>query len=270
MLGLPRTTEVRSISKVGLSVVTVTFEDDVDLYFARAQVQQRMQDAAMQLPDGAEPMLGPPATAMGEVFQYLVEPTTGARDTLTLHGADECAGVHHRADAAHGPGRCRRERVGRHGAAVRGAGRSQPKLAGYDLTLHDLATALANNNANFGAGYVEDRGERLTLRGLGRVTDATDIANVVVTTRDATPVYVREVARVTVGAAAALRRGHRDGQGEALSAAVLMLKGRTAARSSSACPSGSRRSCCRRVCGCDRSTARATSSSARRTRFSAT
>src|SRR6185436_18563655 len=75
MLGLPRTTDVRSISKVALSVVTVTFEDDVDLYFARAQVQQRMQDAMMSLPDGAEPMLGPPATAMGEAFQYLVEST---------------------------------------------------------------------------------------------------------------------------------------------------------------------------------------------------
>src|SRR5205823_6226599 len=65
MLGLPRTQSVRSISKAGLSVVTVTFEDDVDLYFARTQVQQRMQDAMSQLPPGAEPMLGPPSTAMG-------------------------------------------------------------------------------------------------------------------------------------------------------------------------------------------------------------
>src|SRR6185436_8871107 len=70
MLGLPRTLEVRSISKVGLSVVTVTFDDDVDLYFAREQVQQRMPDAMLELPPNAEPMLGPPATAMGEVLQY--------------------------------------------------------------------------------------------------------------------------------------------------------------------------------------------------------
>src|SRR5881394_1140414 len=78
MLGLPRTKEVRSISKAGLSVVTVTFNDDVDLYFARAQVQQRMLDAMSQLPPGAEPMLGPPATAMGEVFEYLVERDSAA------------------------------------------------------------------------------------------------------------------------------------------------------------------------------------------------
>src|SRR5262249_4531646 len=78
MLGLPRTTGVRAISKAGLSVVTVGFEDGVDLYFARAQAQKRRQDAKRALPATAEPMLGPPATAMGEVFQYLVESTDSA------------------------------------------------------------------------------------------------------------------------------------------------------------------------------------------------
>src|SRR6266545_3246182 len=77
--GLPRTLGVRSISKAGISVVTVSYEDDVDLYFARAQVTQRMQDAAASLPDGVQPSLGPPATPMGEVFQYLVE-----SDSLSL------------------------------------------------------------------------------------------------------------------------------------------------------------------------------------------
>src|SRR5215217_635463 len=75
MMGLPRTQGVRSISKAGISVVTVSYEDDVDMYFARAQVQQRMQDAAGGLPNGYQPTLGPAATPMGEVFQYLVEAT---------------------------------------------------------------------------------------------------------------------------------------------------------------------------------------------------
>src|SRR5436190_21868752 len=90
MLGLPRTTEVRSISKAALSVVTVTFDDDVDLYFARAQVQQRMLDAMSQLPPGAEPMLGPPATVMGEVFEYLVERDSTA-GRASAAGADSLA-----------------------------------------------------------------------------------------------------------------------------------------------------------------------------------
>ncbi|HEY7395677.1 MAG TPA: efflux RND transporter permease subunit, partial [Gemmatimonadaceae bacterium] len=93
MLGLPRTTEVRSVSKAGLSVVTVTFEDDVDMYFARAQVQQRMLDAMGDLPPGAQPMLGPPATAMGEVFQYLLErdsmATTDSTDLVNLTNLQE-------------------------------------------------------------------------------------------------------------------------------------------------------------------------------------
>ncbi len=99
------------------------------------------------------------------------------------------------------------------------------KLAGYGLTLEDVETALAKNNANFGAGYVEERGERLTVRGVGRVTDTADVANVVIATRGSTPIYARDIGRVVV--APALRYGavSRDGRGEALSATVLMLKG---------------------------------------------
>jgi len=224
MLGLPRTTDVRSISKAGLSVVTVTFEDDVDLYFARAQVQQRMQDARSQLPPNADAMLGPPATAMGEVFQYLVEPTGDARDSTTLMDLTTVqeytikpllrtvAGV---AEVNAWGGMLPQYQV----AA------NPSKLAGYGLTLDDLKSALAKNNANFGAGYVEDRGERLTVRGLGRVSDTADIANVVVTTRGATPVIVRDVARVTVVAQPRFGAVTRDGRGEALSATVLILKG---------------------------------------------
>ena len=236
MLGLPRTESVRAISKVGLSVVTVTFEDDVDLYFARAQVQQRMQDAAAQLPPGSEPMLGPPATAMGEVFEYLVEREPGAdqksgrapdstrTDSLSLMDLTTVqeltikpllrtvAGV---ADVNSWGGMQQQFQVLADPA----------KLAGYGLTLSDIGTALGKNNANFGAGYLEDRGERLTVRGLGRVLDTADIGNVVLATRGTTPIYAHDIGRVIV--APALRYGavSRDGRGEALSATVLMLKG---------------------------------------------
>src|SRR5678816_76059 len=185
MLGLPRTTDVRSISKVGLSVVTVTFEDDVDLYFARAQVQQRMQDAIMSLPDGAEPMLGPPATAMGEVFQYLVEADSAWRDSLTLLRLTNVQEYVIAPLLRTVPGVASVNAWG--GLEQRFEVLADPaKLAGVGLTLHDVGTALAKNNANFGGGYIEDRGERLTLRGLGRVVDTADIANVVLTTRGTT------------------------------------------------------------------------------------
>ena len=224
MLGLPHTSDVRSIAKFGLSVVTVTFSEDVDLYVARAQVQQRVEDARSQLPPGVEPMLGPPATAMGEALQYIVESTSGARDTATLIALTNVqesvirpmlrtvSGV---ADVNAWGGMEQEFHVLADPA----------KLAGYALTLDDLSAALAKNNGNFGAGYVEDRGERLTLRGLGRVADTTDIASVVVATREATPIYVRDVARVTIGVAPRFGAVSRDGRGEALSATVLLLKG---------------------------------------------
>jgi cobalt-zinc-cadmium resistance protein CzcA len=224
MLGLPRTSSVRSISKVGLSVVTVTFDDDVDLYFARAQVQQRMQDAMAALPEGVMPMLGPPATAMGEVFQYLVEVDGAARDSLTLV---QLTGVHEYVIAPllrTVPGVASVNAWG--GLEQRFEVLGDPaRLAGFGLSLQDVKTALANNNANFGGGYVEDRGERLTVRGLGRVADTTDIANVVIATREGTPIYVRDVARVTVGGAPRFGAVTRDGRGEALSAAVIIVKG---------------------------------------------
>jgi cobalt-zinc-cadmium resistance protein CzcA len=224
MLGLPRTTDVRSISKAELSVITVTFEDDVDLYFARTQVQQRMQDAMASLPEGAEPMLGPPATAMGEVFQYLVEADGAARDSLTLLRLTNVQEYVIAPLLRTVPGVAAVNAWG--GLEQRFEVLADPaKLAGFDLTLHDLETALANNNANFGGGYVEDRGERLTLRGLGRVVDTTDIASVVVKTRNTTPVYVRDVARVTIAGAPRYGAVTRDARGEALSAAVIILKG---------------------------------------------
>jgi heavy metal efflux system protein len=236
MLGLPRTQNVRAISKVGLSVVTVTFDDDVDLYFARAQVQQRMQDAAAQLPPGSEPMLGPPATAMGEVFEYLVEraPSSSSStdsahasartDSLSLMDLTTIQEYTIKPLLRTVPGVADVNTWG--GMQQQFQVLADPaKLAGYGLTLEDVETALSKNNANFGAGYVEDRGERLTVRGVGRVTDTADVGNVVIATRGATPIYARDIGRIVV--APALRYGavSRDARGEALSATVLMLKG---------------------------------------------
>ncbi|HVE34118.1 MAG TPA: CusA/CzcA family heavy metal efflux RND transporter [Gemmatimonadaceae bacterium] len=226
MLGLPRTQGVRSISKAGLSVVTVTFDDDVDLYFARAQVQQRMLDAMSQLPPGAEPMLGPPATVMGEVFEYLVERDTPAapNDTVALIDLTNIQEYTIKPMLRTVPGVADVNTWG--GMPQQFQVNADPaKLAGYGITLQDVEMALAKNNANFGGGYIEDRGERLTLRGLGRVVDTADIGNVVVATRGATPVHVHDVAAVTITSQPRYGAVTRDGKGEALSAVIQMLKG---------------------------------------------
>ncbi len=219
LLGLPKTEDVRSISKPGVSVVTVTFADGVDLYFARAQVQQRMQDAAMDIAGGYQPMLGPPATAMGEAFQYLVESDRlspielrNLQDYVIRPRLRTIPGV---ADINSWGGISQQFQVVTDPA----------KLAGYGLTLDDLETALARNNDNFGAGYVENKGERLRVRGLGRVTGAADIGNVVVSTRGGTPIYIRDVADVVIGGTQREGAVTRDARGEALSATVVVLKG---------------------------------------------
>ena len=226
MLGLPRTTGVRSIAKAGLSVVTVTFEDDVDLYFARTQVQQRMQDAMSQLPAGAQPMLGPPATAMGEVFEYLVERDTieGIVDTSALIDLSNVQEYTIKPLLRTVPGVAAVNTWGGMPQEFR-VNADPAKLEGYGLTLGDIERALAANNANFGAGYVEDRGERLTVRGLGRVTDTTDIGNVMLVTRGATPVRVRDVASITISPQLRYGAVTRDAKGEAITAVVGMLKG---------------------------------------------
>src|SRR5215218_4673969 len=222
MMGLPRTQGVRSISKAGISVVTVSYDDDVDMYFARAQVQQRMQDAVGGIPTGLQPTLGPPATPMGEVFQYLVETRDSTVSLMDLKTIQEYTikpmlrtlpGV---ADVNSWGGMVQQFHV-----------LADPsRLAGYGLSLHDLEEALEENNGNFGAGYIETRGERFTVRGLGRLGDTTDIGNVVVQTRaGGVPVYVRDVAHVTVGPMPREGAVSRDGRGETLSGMIVMLKG---------------------------------------------
>ena len=219
LLGLPKAEGVRSISKPGVSVVTVTFADDVDLYFARALVQQRMQDAAMDLPGGYQPMLGPPATAMGEAFQYLIE--SDRVSPMEIRNLQEYV-IKPRLRTV--PGVAEINSWG--GLAQQFQVLTDPsKLAGYGLTLQDLEAALANNNDNFGAGYVENRGERLRVRGLGRVTSLNDIGNVVVSTRGGTPIFVRDVADVVIGSSPREGAVTRDAKGEALSATVVILKG---------------------------------------------
>src|SRR5215213_6075639 len=163
MMGLPMTEGVRSISKAGISVVTVSYDDDVDMYFARAQVQQRMQDAAGTLPEGLRPSLGPPATPMGEVFQYLVE-----SDSLSLMELKNIQEYTIKPLLRTIPGIAEVNSWG--GMVQQFHVLADPnKLAGYGLTLHDLETSLGNNNGNFGAGYIENRGERFTVRGIGRL-----------------------------------------------------------------------------------------------------
>jgi heavy metal efflux system protein len=219
MMGLPDTLEVRSISKLGLSMVTIVFEDHVNTYFARQVVTERLNDARGRIPAGLEPTLGPVATAFGEVYQYTVEGDGfSAMDLKTLHEWE----IKYQLRAI--PGVADINTWG--GLSFQYEIQAEPaKLRSYGLTLRDIFERVRDNNTNFSGGFVEHHSEQYTVRGLGRTNTAEELGNVVLASHRGTPVYLRDVADVQVGAVPRQGAVTRDGKGETVSGMVIMLKG---------------------------------------------
>lgn len=224
MLGLPRTEEVRSISKFGLSLITVVFEDGVNTYFARQLVNERLNDAKTRIAPGLEPVLGPVATAFGEVYQYTIEdnrpdkPENSLMELKTLH--DWFIKLQLRTVPGVGEINSWGGETQQFQVLVDPA-----KLLKYGLSLHDVFNRVAENNANFGGGYIEHRAEQYTVRGVGLLQTAADIENIVVAASAGTPVHLRDVAEVSLGAMQRQGAVSRDGLGERVSGMVIILKG---------------------------------------------
>jgi cobalt-zinc-cadmium resistance protein CzcA len=218
MMGVPHTEEVRSISKFGLSLVTVVFEDRVDTYFARQLVNERLQEAKARIPAGLEPTLGPVATAFGEIYQYTIESKQSPLETKTLHDWSI------RTQLRTVPGVSEINSWG--GFTKQFHILIDPALLlKYNLTLRQVFDSVNANNANFSGGFIEHRAEQYIVRGLGLAKDEKDLDNIVVSSRQGTPVYLRDVAQVTIGALPRQGAVTRDGNGETVSGMVIMLKG---------------------------------------------
>jgi cobalt-zinc-cadmium resistance protein CzcA len=222
LAGLPRLEQVRSVSKIGLSAITVVFEDGVDDYFARQLVFERLQGARDKLPAGAEAQLGPITTGLGEIFQYTLVSTNKKYDATELRTIQQyivrpilrtVPGV---TDVNSFGGLVKQYQV-----IVK-----PDRLTSYGITLQQVFEALENNNANASGNFIEHKSEQYVVRGLGLVKDTKDIGNIIVaTTQEHVPVYVRDVADVQIGAE--LRQGAvtANGEGEVVAGIVLMLKG---------------------------------------------
>jgi cobalt-zinc-cadmium resistance protein CzcA len=219
MNGLPGVTQVRSMSKFGLSVVTVVFQDNVDTYFARQLVFERLQSARSRLPKGIEPQLGPVATAMGEIYHYVVEgPSYSSTNLKTLQDWD----IKYQLRSV--PGVAEVNTFG--GTTQEYVVSILPvKLQQYGLTLKDVFEALESNNNNFGAGVINHDAEQYTVRGVGRVRNISDIESIVVKSKNGAPIYIRNVATVGVGTAMRQGAATKDGMGEVVTGIVMMLKG---------------------------------------------
>ncbi len=221
MSGLPGLEEVRSVSKFGLSAVTVVFEDGTDIYFARQLVNERMREAREAIPEGyGEPELGPITTGLGEIYQFEVRGKgKGAmelRDILEWEIAPRLRKVTGVIEVNTFGGELRTYEVQVH----------PERLAEYDVALGEVFEALERNNGNAGGAYIEKNSEQFLIRGEGLIATREDVGDIVVaSTDDGTPIYVRQVADVVF--APMVRQGAvtRDGRGEVVSGIVMMLMG---------------------------------------------
>ncbi|PTT70332.1 CusA/CzcA family heavy metal efflux RND transporter, partial [Pseudomonas sp. HMWF007] len=227
MAGLPALEQTRSLSRSGLSQVTVIFKDGTDLFFARQLVNERLQIAREQLPEGAEAVMGPISTGLGEIFLWTVEAKEGAlKDDGTAYTPTDLRVIQDwiiKPQLRNVPGVAEINTIG--GFAKEYQIAPDPKrLAAYKLTLTDLVTALERNNANVGAGYIERSGEQLLIRAPGQVASTEDIANIVMANVDGTPIRVKNVASVEIGRE--LRSGAATENGrEVVLGTVFMLIG---------------------------------------------
>lgn len=219
LMGIPKTQAIRSISKLGLSMVTLVLDDDVPTYFARQLVNERLQEARSRIPAGLEPALGPVATAFGEVLQYTVEGGgLSARELKTLHDwqiKNQLRTVRGVSEVNTWGGETAQVEV-----------RVDPaKLRAYDLTLREVFERIRENNENFSAGFIEHASEQYTVLGIGRAQQAAELESIVLRANRGTPLMLRDVAEVSEGAM--LRQGAtlKSGQGETVSGMIIMLKG---------------------------------------------
>lgn len=219
LTNLPGKTELRSVSRFGLSVITVVFEDRIDVYFARQVVFERVMQARSRLPAAAEPVLGPVSTGLSEVFMYLVEGSTQTLQELrTLH--DWIIRPMLRAV----PGLADVDTLG--GLAKQYEVLVDPnRLTSLGLTLRQVTDAVVRNNQNAGGSYLEQGGDKLVVYGEGLARSAADLERIVVAAHQGTPIFLRDVAHVRQGHAVRLGGVTRDGQGEVLEGIAVMLRG---------------------------------------------
>jgi len=218
LMGVPGATEVRSLSKFGLSMITVVFEDRVPVYFARQLVTERLSEARGRIPAGLDPTLGPVATAFGEIYQYLIEGEADPMEKKTLHDWDVRARLR----------------------SVKGVSEINSwggltkqyhvivfpmRLERYGLSLRQVVQSVSDNNASFSGGFVEHRSERFTVRGSGLATGVEDLRRIVLASVEGVPILLGDVAEVGEGPLPRSGAVTRDGEGETVAGMVIMLKG---------------------------------------------
>lgn len=229
LANLPDLEEMRSISRFGLSVITIVFQDNVDIYFARQLINEKLKEAEEKIPKGiGTPQLAPVSTGLGEIYQYVIHPKKGAENKYSAMElrtmqdwivARQLYGTPGVAEVNSFGGLLKQYEV-----AVNPA-----RLKAMNVTIAEIFTALEKNNENTGGAYIDKKPNAYFIRGIGLVSSLDDIRSIVIKTVNGIPVLVRDVANVQLGHAVRYGSVSYNGEKEVVGGIVMMLKGANSA-----------------------------------------
>ncbi len=226
LYGLPNLSYTRSLSRYGLSQVTVVFEEDTDIYFARNLINERLGAIKSALPPGLEPEMGPIATGLGEILMYTVEALPGATQAdgspLDATALREIQDWIIKPQLAQVPGVIELNTIGGYDKQYH-VTPSPQRLLEFGITVDELVSALRANNTNRGAGYIERNGQQLLVRSPGQLATIGDIEQVVIANRDGAPVRVADVAEVAIGKELRTGAATRDGRETVMGTAMMLV-----------------------------------------------
>lgn len=224
LANIPRIQERRSISRSGLSVITLVFDDAADIYWARSQVSQVVEQLEKELPKNTETEMGPIATGLGEIYHYTIRAKEGYEHQYSLTQLRTMQDWIVRKQLSGTPGVAE---VSGWGGYVKQyeVAINTDQLNASGVSVNDLFEALQRNNANTGGSYIEQNSNQYYIRGIGVVKNLEDVANITVKTVDGIPVKVGDVAKVQLGHATRFGAVTRNGEGEVVAGIAIMLKG---------------------------------------------
>lgn len=224
LANIPRIQERRSISRSGLSVITLVFDDAADIYWARSQVSQVVEQLEKELPKNTETEMGPIATGLGEIYHYTIRAKEGYEHQYSLTQLRTMQDWIVRKQLSGTPGVAE---VSGWGGYVKQyeVAINTDQLNASEVSVSEVFDALQRNNANTGGSYIEENSNQYYIRGIGVVKNLEDVANITVKTVDGTPVKVGDVAKVQLGHATRFGAVTRNGEGEVVAGIAIMLKG---------------------------------------------
>ena len=224
LANIPRIQERRSISRSGLSVITLVFDDAADIYWARSQVSQVVEQLEKELPKNTETEMGPIATGLGEIYHYTIRAKEGYEHKYSLTQLRTMQDWIVRKQLSGTPGVAE---VSGWGGYVKQyeVAINTDQLNASGVSVSEVFDALQRNNANTGGSYIEENSNQYYIRGIGVVKSLEDVANITVKTVDGTPVKVGDVAKVQLGHATRFGAVTRNGEGEVVAGIAIMLKG---------------------------------------------